>query len=144
MKMVAHFGKEQKTFDTEMKMLIDYKMSERSMVDFFRNLFPIPRADSKIANTNLENNIGTFVRLLDDGRGANEVPGLKGTGYHCLNAITEFANHEKKTRVREGRNPDEIKFESLTFGNKADFMINSKNRLIEMVKHEPSGRYVSA
>jgi hypothetical protein len=94
MKMLKYYNREIAQFDSHMRMLVNLKMTENRMVEWFMNLFPIPKADSKRSNSILENNTATFINLLRDGRGT-DVPGLRGTGWHCLNALTEFVNHER-------------------------------------------------
>jgi len=145
MRMIAFFGQEQKSFDGKMKMLTKYSMTDRDMVTWFRNLFPKPnpKAQTTRATSILENKTAAYVKLLNEGRGV-DVPGLKGTAYHALNALTEYVNHERPTRVKDGRDPAEVKFESTVFGSGNQLMQKGFKSIIEMVKHEPSDKYISA
>lgn len=143
MKMLSYFGNEHLAFKDRMKSLVKYQMTERAMVEWFRGLFPKPKADSKRANSILENNTESFVRLLSEGKGT-DIPGVRGTGYHALNALTEYVNHHRSTRVKAGRDPQEVRWEATVFGSGNALMQRGFNGLIEMVKHEPSNKWVVA
>jgi len=141
MKMLAYFSREQKWFNEKMRALTKYPMSELNQVAFFKQLHPMPAKTSKRANSILENNTMTFIRLLHSGAGV-EVPGLRGTAYHTLNALTEYVNHFRATRVKGDRVEDEVKFEATVFGSGNRLMQNGLNKLIDMTKHEPSNTWV--
>lgn len=142
-RMIQFFGKEQRMFDDKMKMLVRHTMSELAMVEWFRSLFPRPnlKTQSKRAASILENNTAQFISLLNDGEGV-EVPGLRGTAYHALNALTEYVNHHRSTRVKADRDANEVKWESTVFGSGNTLMQKGFKGLIEMVKSEPNNKYV--
>ena len=133
MKMISYFSQEASNFDEKMKALTHYPMKERDQLDFFKRLFPAPLKSSKRAKSILQNNTVTFQRLLHSGAGV-DVPGVKGTAYHTLNALTEFVNHFRATRVKNGRDEGEVKFESTVFGSGNRLMQNGFNRLIDLTK----------
>lgn len=133
MDMIQYYGKEQKQFDGRMKALVKFRMPEAAMIGWFRSLFPKPREGSKRGNTILENNTETFMELLSNGQGI-DVPGLRGTGYHALNALTEYVNHHRATRVKDNRNATEVKWESTLFGSGNQLMQKGFGKLIEMTK----------
>lgn len=136
MKMIAYFSREASGFDDKMKALTKYPMTEVDQLKFFQGLHPAPLKDSKRAKSILQNNTVTYQRLLHSGAGV-DVPGVKGTAYHALNALTEFVNHFRGTRIKNGRAEDEVKFESTVFGSGNRLMQTGFNRLIDMTKHEP-------
>lgn len=143
LRMVGFYGKEQKSFNEKMKALVKYPMTERAMIDWFTGLLPVPAKGSKRSNSIFENTRAMFVKLLNSGLGV-EVPGVRGTGYHALNALTEFVNHHRSTRVKEGRDPAEVKWESTLFGAGNQFMQKGFNKIVDMVQHESSNTYVAA
>ena len=143
LRMVGFYGKEQATFNDKMKALVKYPMTERAMVDWFTGLLPKPIKGSKRSNSIHENTRSKFVELLNSGMGV-EVPGVRGTGYHALNALTEFVNHHRSTRVKAERDPAEVKWESTLFGSGNQFMQKGFNKIVDMVLHEPSDTYVGA
>ncbi|MHC4372383.1 MAG: DUF932 domain-containing protein, partial [Planctomycetota bacterium] len=84
------------------------------------------------------NQISTLIDLLHSGRGVDQ-PGVKGTGWHAFNALTEFVNHERTTRVKEGRDEAEVRFEAINFGSGNDLMQRGLAILLKMSEshHEP-------
>lgn len=137
MKMLAYYNDEIVTFNANMRSLVNFHMTEGMMLDWFRSLFPVPRKDSKRSNSILENNTATFLNLLESGRGT-DTPGLRGSGWHCLNALTEYVNHERPTRVKGTRGKDEVKFESVVFGDGNNLMQRGMKNLLELAKTEPT------
>jgi len=133
MKMLGYFGNEKQLFHDKMRLLVKYPMSEFSQISFFKSLFPVPGKDSSKAKTLLDNNTEIFTRLLHSGAGV-EVPGVRGTGYHTINALTEYVNHFRGTRVKEGRAEEAVKFESTIFGSGNRLMQAGFNKLIDLIK----------
>ena len=137
MKMLSYYNKEMDQFNANMRALVDLRLTEGQMIEWFTNLFPVPKKDSKRSNSILENNIDTFQRLIGSGRGVDRLGGGRGTGWHCLNALTEFVNHERTTRVKKGRDKDEVKFESVVFGDGNTLMQKGVTALLTYV-NEPT------
>ena len=143
LRMVGFYSKEQKNFNEKMKSLVKYPMTERAMVDWFTSLLPAAKEGSKRSESILENTRSKYVELLNSGLGV-DVPGLRGTGYHALNALTEFVNHHRTTRVKDNRDPVEVKWESTLFGSGNQLMQKGFGKIIDMVATESSNKYVSA
>ena len=142
LRMVGFYGKEQKSFNEKMKALAKYPMTEQAMVNWFTSLLSVPAKDSKRSNSIYNNTRAKFVELLNGGLGV-EVPGVRGTGYHALNALTEFVNHHRSTRVKDDRDPAEVKWESTLFGAGNQFMQKGFDKIVDMVQHEASNTYVA-
>jgi phage/plasmid-like protein (TIGR03299 family) len=138
MKMLAYYNREMDRFDQNMKALVNLRLNDTQMVEWFRGLFPVPKTDSKRSNSILENNTATFINLLEGGRGVDQLNGGRGTGWHALNALTEYVNHERTTRVKSDRDADEVRFESINFGAGNDLMQKGVSGLLEIAKTEPS------
>jgi len=137
MQMLGYYSKGQKDFQGKMKALADYSMSDTKALEWFTGLFPKPKEDSKRGNTILENTTSKFVELLNSGMGT-QVPGVRGTAYGALQALTEYVNHHRPTRIHEGRDEEEVKFETLTMGSGHTLMQKGLDNIIEMVKSEHS------
>lgn len=131
MKMLGYFSQEAGAFDAKMKALTKCPMQERDQIEFFKNLHPAPSKGSRRAKSILENNTMAFIRLLHSGAGV-DVPGVRGTAYHTLNALTEYVNYFRVTRVKNDRVEEEVKFESTIFGSGNRLMQNGLNRLIDL------------
>lgn len=130
MKMLGHYNQEIEGFQSNMARLISAPMSKDSAVGFFRGLLPTVKEESKRSTTINDNAVATFSELLRAGKGS-DWPGVRGTAYGCLQALTEYCNFYKPTRVFEGRDGDEVRFESLTFGASGDLMQSGMSGLID-------------
>lgn len=130
-KMLGYYGKEMEGFDKKMARLVQYRMPEPKQIEWFGNLLPAPSPDSKRSLTVYDNTLSDFQHLLHHGRGADH-PGVRGTAYAALQALTEYCNHYRTTRVREGRDPEEVRFESVTFGSADKMMQTGFESLIKI------------
>lgn len=112
--MLRFYQNEIANFDEKMKYMVSHQMNEEQAIAWFRGLFPAPK--SRRAETRLDNQVITFIDCLRTGRGS-EIPGVRNTAYGAYQALTEFINHHRSTRVADGRESDEVKFESIHFGS---------------------------
>jgi len=140
MKMLGYYGKEMKGFDSKMNLLTQYRMPEARQIEWFTNLFPKPKAETR-AVARLDNQTDKFAELLVTGLGTDH-PNVKGTGYHALNALTEFCNHHRSTRVSDGKTEEEVRFEAITFGSADTLMQKGFTSLLQLAKTDPQDRYV--
>lgn len=143
LKMLGYFNQEQLVFDSKMKSLANYSLQDRDAVSWFESLFGDRQKNSKRSDSILKNNTATFVELLTRGKGT-ELSGVRGTAYGALNGLTEYVNHHRSTRVKGDRDPAEVKYEATLFGSGQDLMQKGFNSLVEMVKSEPSNKFVPA
>jgi len=137
MKMLSYYNKEIDQFSGHMKQLVGTKMPDKAAVGWFKSLFPVPKKDSKRANSLLDNNVLKYNELLNKGRGV-DVPGLRGTAWGALNGLTEFVNHERSTRIKNGRASDEVRFESVNFGDGNNLMQNGMTSLLKYINTTPT------
>lgn len=141
MNMIRYYNKEQLEFKDKMALLTGYSMRDEVAINWFRSLLPAPKKNSKRSVNMVENQVTTFSQLLAYGKGT-DLSGVRGTAYGTLNALTEFVNHERTTRVKDGKDPETVKWESTIFGSGAGLMDKGLNSIIEMVQHEASNKYV--
>jgi phage/plasmid-like protein (TIGR03299 family) len=59
--------------------------------------------------------VSKIMELAESGQGT-DIPGVRGSAYGWLNAVTEYVDHHRKSRTLKGRDADETKFESVIFG----------------------------
>jgi hypothetical protein len=134
-KMLSYYNKEINSFNINMKQLVDFRMNQDATKHFVNSLYPVPvKKETKRSESIRTNQISSLIDLLSNGRGVNEIGGLKGTGWHAFNALTEFVNHERTTRVKEGRDEAEVRFEAINFGSGNDLMQRGLGILLEMSK----------
>lgn len=141
-KMLSYYDREIKSFDHNMKALVNFKMNDDLLQTFVHRMFPEPKGkETKRSNSLRTGKISTLINLLYSGKGV-DVPGLKGTGWHAFNALTEYVNHERSTRVKDGRDVAEVRFEAVNFGSGNDLMQRGMGTLIEMAQTEPGAPYM--
>lgn len=56
--------------------------------------------------------------LIETGMGT-DLPGVKGTYWGLLNAVTEYVDHKRPSRVGKGKDSDEVRLEAVTWGGGA-------------------------
>jgi phage/plasmid-like protein (TIGR03299 family) len=130
-KMLTYYDNEIDQFNTNMKQLVNFRMDDKLMTDFVHNVYPVAKKETSRSTSIRENQIASLIQLLYTGKGL-EVPGLKGTGWHAFNALTEYVNHERTTRVKDGRDETEVRFEAINFGSGNDLMQRGLSSLLEM------------
>ena len=143
--MIKYFNLEQENFKHRMQSLAHYQIQDAVAIKWFDGLFPrlTPKVNSGRSQTLRDNRVISFKRLLENGRGT-DISGVRGTAYGALNALTEYINHERSTRVKANKDPLQVKFESTLFGSGASLMDKGFNSIVEMVKSETSDKYVVA
>lgn len=130
--MLGYYKNEMGHFDSKMRMLTACPMSEPKQIEWFRGLFPKPKAESRSV-ARLDNVTAEFVDLVHGGMGS-DIKGIRNTAYGALNALTEYCNHKRSTRVAEGKTEEEVRFESVCFGSADHMMQTGFNRLLDWAK----------
>ena len=111
--ILKYYEREIENFDKKMQGLVNKRMSTKDALEWFRSLFPEPK--STVAEKKLENQVILFLDCLENGARAN-VRGVKGTSYGAYMALAEYINHHRSVRVHNGRDEDEVRFQSVHFG----------------------------
>lgn len=95
-------------------------MDGAKLDEFVRALYPDPTDDAaKSTVTRTENKRENLVRLFEEAPG-NDLPGVRGTGWAAVNAVTYLTSHEMTVRGRkDGRSEDEKRLNSVWFGTGA-------------------------
>jgi phage/plasmid-like protein (TIGR03299 family) len=97
----------------------------REIVEYLGRIVPDPTdPEAKRARANAERTRDEILRLLEEGRGVHELPAIRGTAWHVLNAATEHAQH-----VRTAGYDAERAFQSNVLGTAAEF----KARALETI-----------
>jgi phage/plasmid-like protein (TIGR03299 family) len=111
--ILKYYEREIENFDKKMQGLVNKRMSTKDALEWFRSLFPEPK--STVAERKLENQVAIFLDCLENAGGAN-TRGVKGTSYGAYMALAEYINHHRSVRVHNGRDEDEVRFQSIHFG----------------------------
>jgi hypothetical protein len=106
--MLKYYNQEITSFDLTMNRLVTRPMSEDIAVEWFETLYPRSSRHTKP----FREAVDIFKRLL-----RNEyLEGVKGTSYGAWAALTHYVNHYKTVKVHNGRDPEEVRFQSINFG----------------------------
>lgn len=96
---------------------------------YFKSLVPDPTdGDPSRAVTTRE----SLLRLFEAGKG-NALPGVKGTVWAAVNAVTEYVDYERPTRRSNGSSQEEKRFESAVFGSGATLKEQAWSRALTLV-----------
>ena len=83
-------------------------------------------------NTRTQNIRRELQELFVSGRG-NDLPGVRGTGWALLNAVTQYTTH-RKSRGRTEREQQENRLNSLFYGSSAELNVRAFNQALELLK----------
>lgn len=126
--MLKYYENEIKRFDSKMFYLVNKHITNEQAVEWFRGLFPKP--NSQRSERMLDNQVSVFLECLLNGRGT-DIVGVKGTAYGAFQALTEYVNHERATRICNGRDADEVKFQSVHFGSGGTLTLKGMDSLLD-------------
>lgn len=108
--ILKYYEREIENFDKKMQGLVNKHMNTKQALEWFRSLFPEPK--STVAERKLENQVAIFMSCLEDQRQR----GVRGTSYAAYMALAEYINHHRSVRVHNGRDVEEVRFQSVHFG----------------------------
>ncbi len=106
--------------------LLRMRMTGQMWTDFSENLI----RDNKTAkhNTRAENARAQLMSLALTGRG-QDIPGVAGTGYAALNALTEYANYHRASRGSTDEAKQANRFQSTLFGSSNKLIVQGRDIL---------------
>ena len=116
----------------EIQQLVFQSMDSGQAKQWFNNLL-LGNKDIKEltprAKSGHDNKVSDFERLLNSGKGYEAG---RNTRYAAFNALTNYCTHERTTRVSNGSNEANVRWESNIFGSSADFAATGFNQLVNM------------
>jgi len=113
----AEIALQRETFERCRLVVLDGGRLER----FASDVYPDPEEDAAEATrTRIANRRENLVRLFEEAPG-NALPGVRGTGWAALSAVTYLTTHEAKVRGRakDARSDDERRLASSWYGSGA-------------------------
>lgn len=114
-------------------MLAQARMTDEAWDKLLNDLFPI--ADDAVRTGRTQGMRDRVRDLAESGAGA-DIPGVRGTAWGALNAVTEFVTHERGTRSENGRAAEDAKLEALFFRSGAQMGNNALDWLTSYAKRE--------
>lgn len=108
LKYFDSFGEQAETF-------VKFQLTERKLDEYFLKLVPDPvfRDDGPAMDTR-----NILHELFESGKG-NALPTVRGTLWAAVNAVAEFSDHVRATRVQQGGSEVQNRFKSAQFGSGA-------------------------
>jgi phage/plasmid-like protein (TIGR03299 family) len=111
--------------------LVKVKYTVKQMKDLVLHLLP---ADAEgDVSTRTKNMRESIANLFDHGKGQTN-SAVRGTAWAAYNAVTEFADHYRATRVSEGGNEKEQRLESSFFGSGRAFKQDAFDYIAEQTQ----------
>jgi hypothetical protein len=126
--MLKYYNREISSFDTKMNKLVTQSFNSDQAGEWFKKCFPTPKTQR--SEKILDNSLQNFLYLLHNGRGSN-LSGVKGTRYGAWCALIEYINHDRKVRVHNDRDEEEVKFQSINFGTANKLVQNGLRNLMD-------------
>jgi len=121
------YEKEAKQLDMFQKALTRLSMTTDMWKDFSYNIIPDPEGKNK---TRSNNNRNKLIELSIMGTG-QDIPGVHGTGYAALNALTEFVNYERSSRGNDDLQRQANRYQATLFGTGQNLI----NKGIDSLNH---------
>jgi phage/plasmid-like protein (TIGR03299 family) len=110
----------------ECRALAKRQMQTAEIVSLLKELIPDPKeASAKLARENRERERDEIMALLESGRGT-DIPGVRGTAWGVLNAVTEWHDH-----VRTARQSAEARTQNTLFGEAAALKADAYQRILQ-------------
>lgn len=135
--MLKYYDHEAQAFQANLQRLVRFRHGTvKDQLDWFeRTLLPAPKEDdSQKVLSRRANILATIADLLERGSGVEYLGSARGSGWHTLNALTEYVNHHRSTRVTEGRDETEVRWETVTLGAGDKLMQYGFNDLLKLAR----------
>jgi len=127
---LGQFDEQFDLFRDQGRTLATRKFSQVEIEQYLETLFPTPVADTenkKLRAITIRKN--TVAAIRDHYRRRNrQLPSIQGTWWALFNSVTEYVDHDSRTRGKSDRAKAENRFASVTSGPKAEF----KNRAFSL------------
>jgi len=125
-KAIKQAHQRSKRTDNFMKALTRLTMSGEMWKEYTHTLIPDPGEGKR--NTRAEKARNAIMSLALTGKG-QDIPGVAGTGYAALNAVTEYVNFKRSSRGKDDLTKQGNRFRSTLFGQSAKMITESASIL---------------
>lgn len=131
-KMMGNAVRGVKDLEEKLTTLSRRMLTRDTYIESLDRLFPVPKGKEKESSTRRDNLLADITRLFEHNDG-NAFPDFRGTAVNLLNAVTEYTDHCRATRItkkREGIDKDSARTESAIFGSGSDLKENALEILL--------------
>lgn len=134
-------GQNSASLQEKLNILASRRMTKDSYQSIMDKLFPAPK-DENASPARRDNILADVIRLYES-NDANAFPETKGTAYNLLNAVTEYTDHLRTSRLSDdkrdlGYTSDRARYEAAIFGS-GDTL---KNRALDVILQDTAGNPV--
>jgi phage/plasmid-like protein (TIGR03299 family) len=124
--------KEFDKFEAAANHLVDTTFTDKQMMKLGEKLFPAKNEDGVLTVSPQSRAAREAVLdLFENGKGH---AGIRGTAWAAINAVAEFADHDKQTRLTGGRGEIEARGMSLLFGAAARMKQKAVDEVYALLK----------
>lgn len=135
-----------KQLEEKLNLLASRRLTKETMLTVLDRLFPKPvilagddAAAGKVAAATRRDNVVLAVLKLFEKNDDNRIPEIRGTAYNLLNAVTEYTDHERQTRIlTEGQTPEQARAVNSMFGTGADFKSDALDTILTHTADSPT------
>jgi len=117
----------------KLRRLADVRVTRESISAILDRLFPKPK-DEKTSTTRRENILSEVLQCYERNDG-NKIPGIRGTAYNLLNAVTEYTDHYRTAR---GGNILRDRADSAMFGSGESLKTDALEVILELTANGQS------
>lgn len=133
-KMMGNAVKGVKDLEDKLTLLSRRMLDKETYVDSLNRIFPLPKGKKENESSSRRDSLLSEITRLFEVNDDNAFPDFRGTGFNLLNAITEYTDHLRGTRVtkkRTGERPEVVRTESAIFGSGSDLKNDALEILLE-------------
>jgi len=137
---LSQFDEQFDLFCEQGRTLATRRFSQVELEQYLETLFPTPKPDAenkKLRAITIRKN--TVESIRDHYRRRNrELPSIQGTWWALFNSVTEYVDHDSRTRGASERAKAENRFASVTSGPKAAFKDQAFSLALDMAGIAPA------
>jgi phage/plasmid-like protein (TIGR03299 family) len=101
-KLMKNAVKNKQDIEDKLNLLARRVLTRETYMDTINAIFPVPKGKENETNTRRDNVLLAVTKLFESNDG-DKYPEFRGTAYNLLNAVTEYVDHERGTRISDDR-----------------------------------------
>lgn len=122
------------TFEELARRMLAVRFGAKQMLSFAEELFPSTRMEGEAPAPQTLAAREKVIELYEVGEGQKDNPTARGTVWAAFNAVTEYADHYRRTRTADADRRAELRAESNWFGSGAALKQKAMDLLLPKVK----------
>lgn len=133
-KMMGNTVRGVKDLENKLTTLSRRILTKDTYLDSLEKIFPKPKGKKEAESSSRRDNLLAQVTQLFESNDGNAFPDFRGTAVNLLNAITEYTDHLRGTRVtkkRDGATQEASRAEAAIFGSGSDLKNDALEILME-------------